>query len=153
MYPSRTFHSSGMVQSKTRKPDGTSHVVRGMYSRIRSIVFLTPSPVMLRQIGYMSEMNRCMACPVPSAERSSGISASTRLAILASRTMSCIPGPCLERNRYVSVDKPGLRDRHHKLGTPAARKRKLTDDLPLQVPGQDQYVVRLSHADPFRFVN
>ncbi len=48
---SRTFHSSGTVQSNAAEPLGTSCTVIGVTRCSRRSVSRTPSPVMLRQIG------------------------------------------------------------------------------------------------------
>ena len=67
MYASRMFHSFGTVQSKTSVPLGTSWSSKGMRSPIRRRVSRIPSPVMLRQIGNSSSMNRNISAPVFSA--------------------------------------------------------------------------------------
>src|SRR5438309_1515545 len=55
-----------MVQSNTSVPVGISNVASGMCrSRIASVC-LTPSPVMLRQIGYSSAIRSCISRPAAS---------------------------------------------------------------------------------------
>ena len=67
---SRTFHSRGTTQSKTRVPEGTSTTERPISRRRIASDARTPSPVMLRQIGYSSAISACIAAPA--ASRSSG---------------------------------------------------------------------------------
>ncbi len=57
------FHSLGTIQSKTRVPVGTSRMVRGTSRPRRLRVSRNPSPVMLRQIGYSSAINRYISAP------------------------------------------------------------------------------------------
>ena len=57
MNASRMFHSGGTVQSRTDVPDGTSWISTGMWRCSNANVARTPSPVMLRQIGYKSRTN------------------------------------------------------------------------------------------------
>ena len=52
IYASRMFHSFGTTQSKTGVPLGTSCSVSGTCFCSRRRLSRTPSPVMLRQIGY-----------------------------------------------------------------------------------------------------
>src|ERR1043165_10121622 len=59
------FHSFGTVQSSTGVPEGTS--VRtsgaGSWRSMRARVSRTPSPVMLRQIGYSSSTSAYIRAP------------------------------------------------------------------------------------------
>src|SRR5688572_22201462 len=61
---SRTFHSFGTVQSNTGVPLGTSKISSGTCSRMRSSVRRTPSPVMLRTIGYSRRINAWISSPI-----------------------------------------------------------------------------------------
>src|SRR5712692_10097060 len=66
---SRIFHSRGTVQSNTCVPLGTSCSVSGMRCWIRRSVSRSPSPVMLRQMGYSSAISRCICWPTPAGSR------------------------------------------------------------------------------------
>src|SRR5262249_33984104 len=52
-----------------------------------------------------------------------------------------------------SADDLRLRDRHNELPSPLPRKRQLIDDFALEVPRQDQNVIRLGRVDPLRLVD
>jgi hypothetical protein len=54
MWAARMFHSFGTLQSKSGVPVGTSCTWMSTCFRIKASVALTPSPVMLRQIGNIS---------------------------------------------------------------------------------------------------
>ncbi len=58
------FHSGGTVQSSTGVPDGTSVSWIGMCRAMIRSVSRSPSPVMLRQIGYSSSMSAVIAASV-----------------------------------------------------------------------------------------